>query len=109
MSLLLESDYHSVIEVNGSGGGKLWQMGRVKWIMRDPCTPVGKFREAVPFNGPGLTGHGMDGSKLACERPARGPVQPMVRARLRGASHWLDAVGPSPFTAARKRRRERCA
>jgi hypothetical protein len=58
-------------------------------------------------NGPGLTGHGMDDSKLACERPARGPVQPMVRARLRGAIHWVDAVGPGPFTAARKRRRER--
>jgi hypothetical protein len=60
-------------------------------------------------NGPGLTGHGMDGSKLACESPARGPVQPMVRARLRGAIHWVDAVGPGPFTAARKRRRERRA
>jgi hypothetical protein len=55
-------------------------------------------------NGPGLTGHGMDGSKLACESPARNPVQPMVRARLRGAIHWLDAVSPGPFTAARKRR-----
>jgi hypothetical protein len=31
----------------------------------------------------------------------------MVRARLRGASHWVDAVSPGPFTAARKRRRER--
>jgi hypothetical protein len=31
----------------------------------------------------------------------------MVRARLRGAIHWVDAVGPGPFTAARKRRRER--
>jgi hypothetical protein len=51
----------------------------------------------------------MDGSKLACERPARGPVQPMVRARLRGAIHRVDAVGPGPFTAARKRRRERRA
>jgi hypothetical protein len=27
----------------------------------------------------------------------------MVRARLRGAIHWVDAVGPGPFTAARKR------
>jgi hypothetical protein len=62
---------------------------------------------AAARNGPGLTGHGMDGSKLACERPARGPVQPMVRARLRGAIHRVDAVGPGPFTAARKRRRER--
>jgi hypothetical protein len=51
----------------------------------------------------------MDGSKLACERPARGPVQPMVRARLRGAIHRVDAVGPGPFTASRKRRRERFA
>jgi hypothetical protein len=31
----------------------------------------------------------------------------MVRARLRGAIHWVNAVSPGPFTAARKRRRER--
>jgi hypothetical protein len=71
--------------------------------MRASITFVNQFKA----NGPGLTGHGMDGSKLACEHPARGPVQPMVRARLRGAIHWVDAVGPGPFTAARKRRRER--
>jgi Flp pilus assembly CpaF family ATPase len=34
-------------------------------------------------------------------------LQPLVRARLRGAIHRVDAVGPGPFTAARKRRRER--
>jgi hypothetical protein len=55
---------------------------------------------AAARNGPGLTGHGMDGSKLACERPARGPVQPMVRARLRGGS-----IGWTQSAPARSRRR----
>jgi hypothetical protein len=69
-------------------------------------TNIKNVASSFILNGPGLTGHGMDGSKLACERPARGPVQPMVRARLRGAIHRVDAVGPGPFTAARKRRRK---